>query len=435
MDVGRVASLFISGLETFTSRNEMVFTLRFEEPFNGARLLSAFETLVRESPSLRLRFVEAQTSGGFRWDPISAADVEAFLARQRSGFETGSSLEACFDEYVRTGEGLPLRIHRVGTACVVLLVNHAFGNGVRALQLVEEWLRIYDGGSSVVPNKGQRSVGRRFPLIRFTEALVGVACVLAYVIDFSVRAGRRAAAETVDLSEGRAPSPGGGGYAIKTYLLTAEETDNAIENSRTRRLSVTQSLCAAMAKALFNSRPAVNRVCLSVPTELSAYVPDLPPDAPGNYTGSLIVQVRRNRPVDSQVRAAFQWTRHRVNYWLPFLLGALSTERKLRLGFARKAALPIPDRSPFENYSCAISSLGVLGGPKIRKYVSSLSAHGRMQTILLCAATLNGRMSVEVSCPMDLFKPAEVFRATDDAVAELTGGSVKHYSELRYPRC
>lgn len=412
MDVGRVGSLFIRGLESFTGCNEMVFTLTFEEPYDAARLLHSFDALIRSRPALRLRLIETGR-GSFEWAPVSDEQLERCLQEQCLAFEEARTLEKIFEDYVPTGQGLPMRIRRADERRVVLLVNHVFTNGFGVFYWIEEWLRLYRGGDAPEEKPARsRDAGSR---------IAGLLSVAAYLLSFIRRSGRDAKGSTVDLSRGAAPVAGGRGYALRTYLLTCEETQQAMARSRQSGLSLTESLCSAMTDALFSAQPEKSRVCLSVPTDLGAYVSGFPAETPGNYTGSLIIQAYNGTDIQQQIQASFGWLRKRVNYWLPVFLGALSGEGKLCRSFAKQAALPIPRRAPFENFSAAISSVGVVRGAEAQRYLAAISAHTRMQTIFLCAMTLKGRMSIEVSAPCDLFDPAEVFGVVERAVAGLVG--------------
>lgn len=399
----------------------MFFTLTFAEPFDQERLLDSFERLVWSRESLRVRFVEV--GSGYQWIPFSDADVRRCLTYQRRQFEQPVARETLFREYLPTNMALPLRVARLDEQRLVLVVNHVFGNGLTTLYWLEEWLRLYSGETQ--PSESSEDASPKGFLSSVIEAISGLMWLSCYLIQFVSRAGRRAGQETVDLSRGIRPAPHQKGYAVKTYSMSEQETEAAIKRSRSLGLSVTEAICAAMAEALLESQPDKSRVCISVPTDLGAFIPKFSRERPGNYTGSLILQIFRERETKAQVRSGFQWVRRRVNYWLPRLLGTFAgSERKLRASFAQKAALPIPDRAPFENFSCAVSGVGVIRERLIRKYLHSISAHTRTQTIFVCAMTINGRMTLEVSVPRDLFDAEEAFRVTDAAAALLSGKAI-----------
>ncbi len=396
----------------------MFFTLTFAEPFDPERLLDAFERLVWSRESLRVRFVEVER--GYQWIPFSDADVRRCLTYQRRQFEQLVERETLFREYLPTNMALPLRVARLDEQRLVLVVNHVFGNGLTTLYWLEEWLRLYSGEAQ--PPQSPKPARRKGFLRSVVESISGLVWLGCYLVQFVSRAGRRAGHETVDLTRGIRPAPHQKGYAVKTYVMSEQETEAAVNRSRSLGLSVTEALCAAMAEALLQFQPDKSRVCISVPTDLGAFIPEFSREQPGNYTGSLILQIFRERETKAQVRSGFQWVRRRVNYWLPRVLGAFAgSEKKLRASFAKKAPLPIPDRAPFENFSCAVSGVGVIRERLIRKYLHSISAHTRTQTIFLCAMTLNGRMTLEVSVPRDLFDADEAFRVTDAAAALLAG--------------
>lgn len=413
MDVGRVASLFIKGLESFVAHNEMVFTLTFEEPYDAERLLAAFIMLVRSRPALQLRFVQTDR-GSFQWTGFDGEELERHLLQQSAAFHELRTLAEIYEDHIPTGQGLPLRIRRADNLRVLLLANHVFTNGFGVFHWIEEWLRIYGGDDHPVEKRPARLRGRG-------NGIAGLLFVAAYVLSFVRRAGWHASRDTVDLSRGAIPVPGGRGYAIQTHLLTNDETQQVLARGRNHGLSVAELMCSAVTHALFSAQPEKSRVCLSVPADLGAYVPKFSPELPGNYTGSLIIQVRSSGESEPQIKAGFGWLRRRVHYWLPVLLGTFTSEPGLYRSFARQAALPIPERAPFENFSAAISSVGVVRGTQAQRYLAAISAHTRMQTVFLCAMTLKGRMSIEVSAPCDLFAPEDVFRVAAQAITNLTG--------------
>ena len=73
-------------------------------------------------------------------------------------------------------------------------------------------------------------------------------------------------------------------------------------------------MCLTVAEAMLSAQPEKSRVCIAVPTDLARYSPGLPRTVPGNYTGSLIVQLRRGAPLQSQITRQFGWFRrgHRL---------------------------------------------------------------------------------------------------------------------------
>lgn len=396
------------GLESFIERNEMVFLLVFKQPFNAERLLTSFESLVRETPAVTARFV--RTPKGYDFQPLPAHEVDAVLVREREQFVPWP-LEEILNEYVPTNQGLAARIRRVDDVRVALMVNHVYANGFSVLRLIERWLGRYAGDTAAAlpaPPPARKS------------AVAGVPATVAYVTQFLLRAGAGTAKATVDLSHARAPARGGNSYFVERYWLTTEQTRGIVQRSKSRGLSVTEFLCSEAAGAMFAMQPDRTRVCISVPADLSAWFPTAELDAPGNATGSLILQIRRHQNADAQVRQAFRWVSRGVNYWLPRLIGAVSSEHTLFRNFARQAATPVPDRAPFENFSCAISSVGVVRGPRTQEYLAALSAHTRIQTVFLCAITLNGRMSVEVSAPLDIFDAQEVRTLASSFIAAIT---------------
>jgi len=48
-----------------------------------------------------------------------------------------------------------------------------------------------------------------------------------------------------------------------------------------------------VAEVLFDLYPDKNRILMSIPTDLREVLPWIPPNLPGNFTGSLVVQLFR----------------------------------------------------------------------------------------------------------------------------------------------
>jgi hypothetical protein len=420
MDVGRVGSLFIRAVESFLEGNAIHLTLTFKTPIDHDRLADGFRRLVASNESLRLRF-EPHV-----WSLVPPTEVAAALDEQIANLALPADPDTVYADYHATNVGLPIRLKLLDNRRLVLSLNHVFGNGRTALHYLESLLRHYDNEqASTLPAAG-RPAAAWFLVRRPAQALTGLFWACAYLSLFAWRAGRSAASTTVDLSRGKKPGEPREGYAIWTYYLSPDDTRTALERSSAAGLTFTENLCQLIAAELFDIQPEKSRVCISVPTDLAAYAPRFSYETPGNFTGALIVQLwrsnRRRDSLDQQVRRAFSWAGRAVHYWVPWLMGQVAGgEAKLSARFLDQAGRPIPLRGPFEDFSCAVSSVGVVQGATSRKYLATVSAHTRTQTVMLCAITLNGRMSIEVSMSLDLFDKPEVMGLTDRAVARLLG--------------
>jgi hypothetical protein len=409
MDVGRVGSVFINAIESIVQGNAMRFTLVFKRPVDPDRLASAYRELIASQPTLRSRFEPGA------WSPMTDREVKADLDAQIANLTAADTADA-YTGYRPTNSGLPIRIRIADEHRLVLSLNHVFGNGKSVLYYIEELLRLYGSAAEAAIANSASSVPPQ-SMGMFT----GLLWVSAYLSEFFYKAGRNSGAITVDLSRGKTPGASRRGYAAWTYLLTPDETRNSLNVSTLAGLTVTENLCLSVARVLLDAQPDKSRVCISVPTDLTTYTSHSPAEAPGNFTGSLLVQLWRERPggdpLDEQTRRAFRWARRNVHYWTSWLVGhAAGSEDSLAAQFRTQAQRAIPQRAPFENFSCAVSSLGVVQGAFARKYLAAMSAHTGMQTIFVCSMTLNERLSIEVSIPKELFDGAEVAALTDRAV-------------------
>ncbi|MFN0104702.1 MAG: hypothetical protein ACKV2U_21770 [Bryobacteraceae bacterium] len=394
----RVASQFIHGSEAFAGGNEMIFPLTFREPYDASALWTAFERLVRENIELQRSY------NNFQWTYCDALD--RCLAELHDRYKEKFSEEELLTSYMPTGSGLPIRLARIDDSRAAMLVNHVFNNGATTLRWLERLLAFYGGA----PNDESRESVQPAPW----RMALGIASVASYLATFLARAGG-AAHNTVDLSDGREPAPGTR-YAVRAWRFTESQTAAIVAAAKRETLSVTEALTMWLAEKFFDARPAQTRVCISVPTDLTAWAQ---PNEPGNHTGSLIVQLFRGPGLTEQIKNSFRWARSGVHLWLPQMIGLFSSDQALFRQFARKAALPIPQRAPFENFTFAVSSVGVIRGPLAIKYLSEISAFTKTQTIFLCAMTLDGRLSWRVCVADGLFNPEEAFEIIDRVASRL----------------
>ena len=409
MDVGRVGSLFIRGPEPVLQGRDMVLTLTLKRPIDARALFASYETLVQRNLSLRSILVADRDS--FAWAALSARGLKARLARERTATQRSRTLDSIHTDN-SAHDLLPLRYAQLDARTLAVFVDHALANGYGALAWIDAWLRIY-AGEDLAPMTDTPAPRAGWP-VRTWRAVARLFWTLAYVITFVVRAGRRAAIETVDLTRGKTPEVHTLGYAARTFRFSQEETTRVVASSKASGATVTEAMCVAVATALFAAQPDKRRVLLSLPVDLGAHVDGFSRYAPGNYTGSLIVQLFRDRPLDAQVRAALLAMRRGVPFGLASLVAAFAkTERALFDRFASQARMPIAARAPFENFSCAVSSLGVLHHAAVARHVETISAHGMTQTVFFCAMTLGGRLSFELAVANDLFDASETFRLGD----------------------
>jgi hypothetical protein len=410
VDVGRVASLAIRALEPMLRGDDIAFFFKFRDDYDPDRLWAAYDSLVRQNPALQVALRPFGRS--FSWVPIDSAELNAALDRQRRRFPQLFSLEELLSPAHALTPALPVRISQMGGREVCFQMSHSLSNGRGAVQWMEYWLAAANGES--VP------VGQTAGRFDSTAPLTGLALLPFYLLGYFARAGLNSARKTVDLTHGKPPIPHDNGYASRTYPFSEPETNRILAKARALDLSLHQYMCLAVAEAMLSAQPEKSRVSISVPTDLTRYSPGLPRTVPGNYTGSLIVQLRRGAPLQPQIVRQFGWFRRGADYWLPRLLGAFSlSEQTLLNKIARSASLPVHRRGPFQNVSCAVTNIGAVKSPAICARIESGCGTTKTQTILFTVGRLNGRLSANVTFARDLYDPDEVFRVADAVLGGL----------------
>jgi hypothetical protein len=410
VDVGRVGSLFIRALEPMLRGDDMAFVLKFRDNYDPDRLWASYDSLLRQNPALQV--VLRPFGKSFSWVPIDSTELNAALDRERQRFPQLFSQEELLSPANALTPALPVRISQMGGREVCFQMSHALSNGRGALQWIDYWLAAANGES--VP------VGQTAGRFDSTAPLTGLALLPFYLLGYIARAGLSQARKTVDLTHGKTPIPHDNGYASRTYLFSEPETNRILAEARALDLSLHQYICLAVAKAMLSAQPEKSRVCIAVPTDLARYSPRLPRTVPGNYTGSLTVQLRRGATLQWQIARQFGWFRWGVDYWLTRLAGALYlSEQRLLNNSARAASLPVHRRGPFQNVSCAVTNVGAIKNPAICARIESACGTTKTQTILFTVGRLNGHLTANVTFARDLYDLEEVFRVADAALANL----------------
>jgi hypothetical protein len=409
MDVGRLASLAIRALEPMLCGDDMAFVVKFRDNYDPDRLWTSYDSLVRQNPALQV--VLRPFGQSFSWVPIDSAELNSALDRQRQHFSQLFSFEELLSPAHALTPPLPVRISQMGGREVCFQMSHALSNGRGALQWIVFWLAAANGES--IP------IGQTAGRFDSTAPLTGLALLPFYLLSYFAHAGLNQARKTVDLTHGKTPIRQDNGYASRTYSFSEPETNQIVAKARALDLSLDQYMCLAVAEAMLSAQPEKSRVCIAVPTDLVRYLPGLPRSVPGNYTGSLIMQLRRGAPLQSQIARQFGWLRRGVDYWLPRLLGAFSlSDQKLVNKIARSASVPVHRRGPFQNVSCMVSNVGVVKAPETCG-IESMYGTTKTQTIFFAVGRINGRLIANVTFPRDLYDTEEVFGVADAALAGL----------------
>lgn len=388
--------------------DDMAFVVKFRDKYDPDRLWSAYESMVRDNPGLQVAFKPSGRSSA--WVPIDSSDLNDALDRQREHFSQTFSFEELLSPTHVLKPPLLVRISRLGEREVCFQMSHALSNGRGGIHWFICWIAAANGVS--VP--ASPTTGR----LDSVAPRVGLALLPLYLLNFRVKAGRKATENTVDLTHGKTPIPHENGYASRTYYFSESQTSRVLEKARSLGLSLQQYMCLVIAEAMLSAQPDKSRVCILVPTDIARYLPELPRSVPGNYTGTMVVQVRRGAPLHAQIASQFKWLRRGVDYWSTRLVAATSPEQALLDKLTRTASLPFHQRGAFQNISCAVSNVGVVTAPP---EWGAESGYGttKTQTIFFTIAVLSDCLSANVTFARDLYDPEEVFRVADAALARL----------------
>ena len=409
MEVGRLATLRIHALEPMLRGDDIAFIGKFDDNYDPDRFWTSYESLVRQNPGLQVTLKPIGES--FSWVPIDPAELNAALDRQRQHFSQIFSLEELLSPAHALTPPLPVRLSQMGDRELCFQMSHTLTNGRGVVQWIMYLLAVANGITVPVCE----TTGR----FESTAPRTGLALLPFYILRYLAKAGRDYAHQTVDLTHGKVPIPHDNGYLSRTYRFSQQETDRVMAKARALDFSLYQYMCLAVAEAMLSAQPDKSRVCIAVPTDLTRYSPDFPRSVPGNYTGSLILQLRRGTPLQAQIAHQFGWLRVGMDYWLNRLVAAFArSERKFVSNFARAASLPIDRRGPFGNHSCLVTNLGDVMTPPDWG-IEWGTGTTKSQTIFFGVGTFNGHFFATVTFPHDLYDPAEVFRVAESALARL----------------
>ncbi|HEY2501023.1 MAG TPA: hypothetical protein VGI68_06280 [Mycobacterium sp.] len=409
VDVGRVGSLFARAMEPMLGGDDMAFAVKFHDNYDPDRLWAAYDSLVRQNPALQV--VLKPFGESFSWVPIDSAELNAALDRQRQHFFQLFSFEELLSPAHALTPPLPVRISQMGDREVCFQMSHALSNGRGGVEWIIYWLAAANGES--VP------IGQTAGHFDSIAPRIGLALLPFYLLGYLAQAGLKQARKTVDLTHGKTPIPHDNGYASRTYLFSEPETNRILAKARTLDFSLQQYMCLAVGEAMLSAQPEKSRVCILVPTDLARFLRGLPRTVPGNYTGTMIVQLRRGAPLQSQIARQFGWFRRGVDYWLARIAGAFTrSEQKLFDNLVRMASVPVQRRGRFQNISCAVSNVGVVTAPATWGIESGYGTT-KTQTVFFTVGILSDRLTANVTFARDLYDPEEVFRVADAALANL----------------
>lgn len=431
LQVDRLSSLYIWGAEEVLAGNSMIYRIKFREKLELERVWRSYRCLVRERPELRVKLVAKGTSNSFSWEQLDESETLALLKKEEQSLSDYTSQEVVESEYHETNSRLPFRIAVTEDKTLFLIVNHVFTGGRGGLYWFREWLiRYQNRDNSEAPQTGDAVERKPAAIARLPRAMIGVFWVLVYMINFLFRVGKDPQTNTIDLTHGRTCSKNDKGYSSKNYIFSEDTTRAFASHVRTQGHSVSVELLVILARVFFEMFPQKRRILISIPTDLREMLPWIEGSRPGNFTGSLIVQLSREGDLVKQMRREFKWIARGVPYFLPRLMAFVQNEFKAKENFHRQATTAIPERAPFENFTLAFSNPGKIRLPELAQSCEWFSGHAKTQTIFFGVAELSGRLSIEVGISNALFDKQEVFRVTDriaEKIEEIKSSSAESH--------
>ncbi len=408
LDLGIVGSIFINAMESRVGANDILVTVRLRKPWALDNLRVCYERFLVEHPGLCSRWTEDTASGSFQWRPFSDSERDLLLSYERDRLSMMSSLDSVSLEYHPTNSRLPFRISPIDPQTLVFSINHMITDGRGSLTWVSRFLRAYaaEAGIELPPESGAASEASG-PTLSGSRNVRGLLATLAYFSRLYLRSFRRRPNRIVDLSHGATPTKNSLGHGIIRFDLALERGSDAPQHCR--ELTITEFLCASLARHLLSRNPTADCVPLLVPIDvrLDAGNPSL--ESPGSNVGSVPLQLFSGTDLDSETRAAFRWLRLGVGFW--FLRGLAAMFRRptdLKAHFQRLGRLSMKERGIFGNSCFVISNMGCIKDPVLVHLVEHISAHAKMQRPTCLLLTFQGRLKLELTFPLNLYRAEEV---------------------------
>jgi len=325
-EISRLGSLFIYGAERFIRGNDMQATFTFKEDLDLEQIRQSYERMIVENPVLRSKWTGNDKNRRYCWSEFTRNEWEERLAIEKDRAMKIHVPEKVGAEFFSTNERLPVRLTPIGKRKLVLSVNHVFSNGLGCLAWWDKWLTYYARATGH-PIGECRAADDELSMVkelsytkRFLMKGFSVFLAVVYMATLAAKAGRHAGRSTVDLTHGRKSVPNRSGYSTKAYALSRAETEEIVSRSKGKKISVSEYVCIALVESFFDKVPQKRRVLVSAPVDLREMLPEVHALDVGNYTGSLIFQIFRERSIEAQVHSSFKWMRRGVPYGVVKLL-------------------------------------------------------------------------------------------------------------------
>ena len=424
MDISYTAACYVHGFEEFIAANHIVATVEFKQELNPTKVFTSYKKLILQNPNLRVKWGENEKKGTFAWTHFSESEVDELLKLEKDAIMNTTPRDEIFKEYHATNSRLPFRIIRIDQRTLAFSWNHIMNNGTLLHSWFHSWLCYYAKESNQVLTSEQPPVFKTLsPLSRMKYWLFAPFWAILHLISLGGKSGKNPGANTVDLTHGKKTVPHRSGYSIKTYHFSPEETQKILEASKTKGLTVSGFLCGVFLTSLFEKSPDKNRILVNFPVDFRKHLAGTTPYDVGNYTGSVIFQVFKDRKqtIHRQIEKALRKLKRGVPYGVMRILNFVFrlNKSKLKKMFREVAAQSIPERAPVQNLTCVFAFIDDIDSPAGHQMIEKMSFTGFHQTVVICLLIVNGKLSIEISLPNDLMDPVEVFSITDLAADRL----------------
>ena len=423
MDISLVGNVFVYGHEKIVGGNDANLTAEFKVPLDPAKIFASYKKMVVENPGLQSKWIVDDGKKQFAWKQFTKSELDERLNLEKEHLMKSHTFEEILNDYVPTNARLPFRISIIDDRTLVFSWNHLFNNSALIASWLETWLRCYAKETNLdIDNSAPLPVYNGFTRCqRIMHRFLASFRAIAYMVSLKARYRKNAVPNTVDPTHGRKPAPPQLGYTTKKYYFTREETEGVIYSSKQKELDESGFVLTVLAKSFFDKFPDKNRILVNCPADIRHYIPGVDYYSVGNYSGSLILQALRDKPIEKQVRKGYRWINRDVPFGVMKMLHFFFKKDhiKLKNKIEERTTKPIPERGPLGNFTFVYGLGEISPSQAMEQMISRLFITGKHHNVVICGMILNGKLNLEIVISKDLCSPEEVFAVTDLAVQHL----------------
>jgi hypothetical protein len=417
MKLVQLAGSYFLGTEDFISSNSMRATVVLKEKINSKKLVQSYRELILENRLLQTKIIECPEKNKFEWGRFAPEELEQLLSFEDRRLIKQYDKDTLLREYYPTNTRLPLNISVVDEYTVVICMNHIVANGKCLVFWIQKWLQYYEENKPKSIDKQIKNTDFWHGISCRIKRLIAFLWLPIFLTDFICKAGKNAGKDVVDLSYGKTPEKSNN-YATKSYSFSGADTKKILTLCKTKKMTLTESICEMLIKGLFQHVPDKKRIVISIPMDIYSLSPYSPENAYGNLIASLPTQFFQGKEIDKQVKSVFRWFKRGLPYSLSCLAATVSISYgKVKRQWLEQSKKPISERSPLGDFSLTYSNLGVISYPVMERLVDSIYFSFKSQSILLVSSTLSGKLYMKVSLSKDLYDADEVFKLFDQILS------------------